>query len=39
MIQAIKNLLGIIPETNYRELIQEGAIILDVRSPNSLTIP
>jgi rhodanese-related sulfurtransferase len=32
MIQAIKNLLGMGAKTDYRELIKQGAIILDVRS-------
>ena len=48
MIQAIKKLLGIGPKPNYRELINQGAIILDVRSKaefagghieNSINIP
>ncbi|MEO9021190.1 MAG: rhodanese-like domain-containing protein [Ginsengibacter sp.] len=48
MIQAIKNLLGIGPKTDYSELIKQGAIILDVRSQgefagghikNSINIP
>ena len=32
MIQKIKNMLGIGPKVNLRELIASGAIILDVRS-------
>lgn len=32
MIQAIKNLFGARPKTDYSELIKQGAIILDVRS-------
>ena len=32
MIQAIKNLFGVGPKTDYSELIKQGAIILDVRS-------
>ncbi len=48
MIQTIKNLLGMGPKTDYSELIQQGAIILDVRSKgefagghikNSINIP
>jgi rhodanese-related sulfurtransferase len=32
MIQTIKKLFGMGPETNYAELTKQGAIILDVRS-------
>lgn len=32
MIQAIKNLLGLGPKTDYAGLVKQGAIILDVRS-------
>lgn len=48
MIQAIKNLLGMGPKTDYGELIKQGAIVLDVRSKgeyegghikNSINIP
>ena len=48
MIQAIKNLFGMGPKTDYSELIKQGAIILDVRSKgefagghikNSINIP
>ena len=48
MIQAIKNLFGLGPKTDYSELIKLGAIILDVRSKgefagghikNSVNIP
>ena len=48
MIQAIKNLLGVGAKTDYKELIKQGAIILDVRSKgefasahikNSINIP
>ncbi len=48
MIQAIKNLFGVGPKTDYSELIKQGAIILDVRSQgefagghikNSINIP
>ncbi len=48
MIQAIKNLLGMKPPTDYNELIKQGAIVLDVRSKgefagghikNSINIP
>jgi len=48
MIQAIKNLLGMGPQTDYGELVKQGAIILDVRSKgefagghikNSINIP
>lgn len=33
MLQKIKNLLGIGPKVDLGELIQKGAIIVDVRSP------
>lgn len=48
MLQTIKNLLGIGPKTDYRELIKQGAVVLDVRSSreysgghikNSINIP
>jgi rhodanese-related sulfurtransferase len=48
MIQSIKNLFGVGPKTDYKELIKQGAIILDVRSKgefagghikNSINIP
>jgi phage shock protein E len=32
MITAIKNLLGLGPKTDFSALVQEGALILDVRS-------
>ena len=32
MISIIKNLLGIGPKTNFAELVQQGALILDVRT-------
>lgn len=32
MIQAIKNLLGIGPKVNLKELVQNGAVIIDVRT-------
>lgn len=32
MINAIKKLFGIGPQVNYAELVQQGALILDVRS-------
>lgn len=32
MLTAIKNLLGFGPKTDFSALVQEGAIILDVRS-------
>lgn len=32
MINTLKNLFGLGPKTDYRELIDQGAIILDVRS-------
>jgi len=34
MLQAIKNLLGFGPKVDYRDLIQKGAVIIDVRTPN-----
>ncbi|MEZ4827945.1 MAG: rhodanese-like domain-containing protein [Bacteroidia bacterium] len=32
MLNAIKNLLGFGPKVDYAELVQQGAIILDVRT-------
>jgi rhodanese-related sulfurtransferase len=32
MMNTIKNLFGLGPEVDYAQLVQEGAIILDVRS-------
>ena len=32
MLDTIKNILGIKPNTNYKDLISKGAVILDVRS-------
>lgn len=34
MIQAIKNMLGLGPKVDYKELVKNGAVIIDVRSPN-----
>lgn len=34
MINTIKNLLGIGPKVDYAELVDQGAIILDVRTKN-----
>lgn len=48
MLQLLKNLLGLGPSVNYKELVANGAIIVDVRSKgeyqsghikNSLNIP
>jgi len=48
MIQAIKNLLGIGPKVDYKELLKNGAVIIDVRTKgeyqnghikNSINIP
>jgi phage shock protein E len=33
MINTLKNLLGLGPKVNYADLVKQGAIILDVRSP------
>lgn len=33
MINSMKKLLGFGPSINYRQLVREGAIILDVRTP------
>src|ERR1700756_4569895 len=33
MMNAIRKLLGLGPKTNLRELINQGAVIIDVRSP------
>ena len=32
MLQAIKNLLGLGPKVDYKQLLQSGAVIIDVRS-------
>jgi phage shock protein E len=32
MIQALKNLLGFGPAVDYKELVKQGAVILDVRT-------
>ena len=32
MLQMIKNLLGLGPKVDYKELLQSGAVIIDVRS-------
>ena len=34
MIQAIKNLLGIGPKVDYKGLLKNGAVIIDVRTVN-----
>lgn len=34
MLERIKSLLGITPAPDYAELVKNGALILDVRSPN-----
>ena len=48
MIQAIKNLFGIGPKVDYKELLKTGAVIIDVRTKgeyqnghikNSVNIP
>jgi phage shock protein E len=48
MIELLKNLFGLGPQVNYRELVQNGAIIIDVRTKgefqgghirNSINIP
>ena len=48
MLESIKNIFGLGTKTDYRELIKQGAIILDVRSKdefsgghikNSINIP
>lgn len=48
IIQTIKNMLGMGPKTDYKELIRQGATVLDVRSkaefsgghiPNAINIP
>ena len=33
MINILKKLFGLAPAVNYAELVKQGAIILDVRSP------
>ena len=37
MIKTIKNLFGMKPQTDYSELVKQGAIILDVRSKGEFT--
>lgn len=32
MIHTLKKILGLVPKTNYAELVKQGALILDVRS-------
>ena len=48
MIQMLKNLLGLGPQTNFKELMKNGAQIIDVRTkqefqgghlPGSVNIP
>lgn len=48
MIQLIKKLLGLGPSVNYKELLQSGAVIIDVRTKaeyqgghikNSINVP
>lgn len=34
MIYTLKKILGLSPKTNYAELVKQGALILDVRSPS-----
>lgn len=34
MIAKIKSLLGLGPKVDYKELMKNGAVIIDVRSPN-----
>lgn len=33
MVKSLKQLFGIGPRVNYAQLVQEGAIIIDVRTP------
>jgi phage shock protein E len=37
MIEAIRKLFGIGPKVNYTELVQNGAMILDVRTKNEFS--
>ena len=37
MINALKNLFGLGPSVDYKELIAKGAVILDVRSPGEFS--
>jgi len=48
MIQAIKKLLGLVPQADYKQLVKDGAVILDVRTKaeyqkghvkNSINVP
>lgn len=34
MLHTLKKLLGIAPKVNFQDLVQNGAIVLDVRSPS-----
>lgn len=34
MIETLKNLLGLGPKVNYSELVEKGAVVLDVRTKN-----
>lgn len=34
MFDSIKQLLGLTPKVNYKELVKEGAQIIDVRTPS-----
>lgn len=37
MLQTIKNLLGIGSKADYRDLVKQGALILDVRTKNEFS--
>lgn len=37
MINALKNLFGMGPSVDFKELIAQGAVILDVRSPGEFS--
>jgi hypothetical protein len=38
MIDAIKSLLGLGPKVDYKELVKNGAIIVDVRSKGGIKV-
>lgn len=37
MLSTIKNLLGFGPSVDYKQLVSEGAVIIDVRSPGEFS--
>jgi len=37
MVKSLKQLFGVGPKVNYAKLVREGALIVDVRTPNEFT--